>query len=329
MPLTTLLDVVPSTGDPSTPAIIIGSGGPVYSRAKIRALALRFAARLRDAGIIPGDVVTIAEPNTLAYVVAFLGITWTRAIAAPLNQNYTTDEFRYYMQDAGSRLLVVGPDGNPNAEAAEAASVLKITPEMLHIDDKEAFESARQAAIDPPQAADVALFLHTSGTTSKPKGVPLTHGNLVASITNITQTYEFTPEDVSLLVMPLFHVHGLMAGWLSPMAAGAVVVLPAAGKFSASSFWKDASTYRVTYYTAVPTMHQVLVARAEKDFPNAEPPPLRVIRSCSSSLAPATLHQVEAAFGAPVLEVSGRTERLRDCLHLCASAHVWRMFSWS
>lgn len=117
------------------------------------------------------------------------------------------------------------------------------------------------------------------------------------------QTYEFTPEDRSLLVMPLFHVHGLMAGLLSPLAAKASVVLPAAGGFSASTFWQDASQYKVTFYTAVPTMHQILVARAEKDYPKDNPPPLRVIRSCSSSLAPATLKAVEEAFKAPVLEV--------------------------
>ena len=118
------------------------------------------------------------------------------------------------------------------------------------------------------------------------------------------QTYEFVPADRSLLVMPLFHVHGLMAGLLAPLAAGAGVILPAAGRFAASSFWADAVQYGMTFYTAVPTMHQILLLRAEQDYPAAAPPPLRAIRSCSSSLAPATLHKVEAAFKAPVLEVS-------------------------
>jgi acyl-CoA synthetase (AMP-forming)/AMP-acid ligase II len=117
------------------------------------------------------------------------------------------------------------------------------------------------------------------------------------------QTYEFVPADRSLLVMPLFHVHGLMAGLLAPLAAGAGIILPAAGRFAASSFWEDAVRYGMTFYTAVPTMHQILLSRAEQDYPAAAPPPLRAIRSCSSSLAPATLHKVEAAFKAPVLEV--------------------------
>jgi acyl-CoA synthetase (AMP-forming)/AMP-acid ligase II len=138
--------------------------------------------------------------------------------------------------------------------------------------------------------------------------VPLTHANLAASLDNIRATYEFTPADVSLLVMPLFHVHGLMAGLLAPLAARATVVLPAAGRFAASTFWQDAVQYGATYYTAVPTMHQILVSRAEQDYPSATPPPLRAIRSCSSSLAPATLQKVEAAFNAPVLEAYAMTE---------------------
>lgn len=202
---------------------------------------------------------------------------------------------------------------------------------------------------------------------------------------NPQQTYEFTEADVSLLAMPLFHVHGLMAGewggmnmhphscpqvrdmgahhvqacigpcgdgrgtgaedllgrlalpppcpvrrarktpptstlqaptpcpppcagWLAPLSAGASVVFPAEGRFAAGTFWKDAAAHGVTFYTAVPTIHQILVQRADRDFPTAPPPPLRVIRSCSSSLAPATLEAVEAAFGAPVLEAYAMTE---------------------
>jgi acyl-CoA synthetase (AMP-forming)/AMP-acid ligase II len=108
--------------------------------------------------------------------------------------------------------------------------------------------------------------------------------------------------------MPLFHVHGLMAGTLAVLAAGGAVVLPAAGRFSAATFWPDAVENKVTFFTAVPTIHQILVSRAAADFPAAAPPPLRVIRSCSASLAPATLAAVEAAFGAPVLEAYAMTE---------------------
>lgn len=192
---------------------------------------------------------------------------------------------------------VSNEDGAPSLAVALRAGSFTLTT-----------AEAGAALEDPPRPEDEALFLHTSGTTSRPKGVPLTHANLASSLANIVATYEFTPEDVSLLVMPLFHVHGLMAGLMAPLSAGASVVLPAAGRFSAGTFWADASAYKVTFYTAVPTMHQILVSRADSDYPKDNPPPLRVIRSCSASLAPATLEQVEKAFKAPVLEAYAMTE---------------------
>jgi len=155
-----------------------------------------------------------------------------------------------------------------------------------------------------PVPEDVALFLHTSGTTSRPKGVPLTHGNLMASIANIAATYQLTPRDRSLIVMPLFHVHGLIGATLSTLHTGGAVVVPA--KFSAGAFWQMAARYAVTWYSAVPTIHQILLSRADQD--NAPRRGLRFIRSCSSALAPAVFHLLEERFGAPVLEAYGMTE---------------------
>ena len=117
------------------------------------------------------------------------------------------------------------------------------------------------SASSPPLPSDVALFLHTSGTTSRPKGVPLSHSNLAASLANITATYALSPADTSYLVMPLFHVHGLMASLLAQLAAGGAVALPAAGRFSASLFWEEVAEARATWFSAVPTMHQILLAR--------------------------------------------------------------------
>eukprot|EP00889_Picochlorum_renovo_P002140 jgi/Picre1/29170/NNA_004563.t1 len=253
-------------------SLIRGGGGGKITRSSLHQMSVEFANVLRGNGIKPGDVVTVVDSNTIDFVVAFLGVTYARAVAAPLNQNYTTEEFKYYMEDAKSKLLVTGAQGNA------AARRRMWFPSEVDLKVEDVF------AKDPPKADDVALFLHTSGTTSRPK------------------------EDVSLLVMPLFHVHGLMAGLLSPLSAGASVVLPEAGKFSAGTFWKDAVEHKVTFYTAVPTMHQILASRAEQDYPKDNPPPIRVIRSCSSSLAPATLHQVEKLFGAPVLEAYAMTE---------------------
>ncbi len=153
----------------------------------------------------------------------------------------------------------------------------------------------------------MALFLHTSGTTSRPKGVPLSHANLLASATNVAATYALSPQDVSLCVMPLFHVHGLVASTLATLHTGGTVVVPP--RFSASAFWPAVRTHRVTWYTAVPTIHHVLLTRAEADqAPAAGTSGLRFIRSCSAALAPATMAALEARFGCPVLEAYGMTE---------------------
>lgn len=155
-----------------------------------------------------------------------------------------------------------------------------------------------------PEGQNVALFLHTSGTTSRPKGVPLTHLNLLTTLKNIVATYELSEKDTSLIVMPLFHVHGLLGATLSTLLSGGTVVIPS--KFSASTFWKDVEENNVTWYSAVPTIHQILLQRADED--QAPQGKLRFIRSCSSSLAPIVLERLETRFGAPVLEAYGMTE---------------------
>src|SRR5207245_2423189 len=161
-----------------------------------------------------------------------------------------------------------------------------------------------QAAASGPRGDDVALFLHTSGTTSRPKGVPLTHANLMASIRNIVATYALTPEDGSLIVMPLFHVHGLIGATLSTLLSGGTVIVPPS--FSATKFWPLVREHRATWYSAVPTIHQILLSRADSD--NAPRGGLRFIRSCSAALAPAVFAQLEERFAAPVLEAYGMTE---------------------
>lgn len=164
-----------------------------------------------------------------------------------------------------------------------------------------------------PEADDEALFLHTSGTTSRPKGVPLTQANLSASLGNIIATYSLSPSDSSYLVMPLFHVHGLMAALLAQLSAGGTTILPKAGRFSASVFWDEVEKHQATWYTAVPTMHQILLSR-HKTQPRDSYPRLRFIRSCSASLAKVlytTARSAAAAF-------HERPTTRRDKGHRCA-----------
>lgn len=310
----TLADVL--KGNSKATGVICAGGGPTYTRGQLEERIKYVANLLRNSGIKPGDTVSIAKANTVDFIVAFLGVTYARAVAAPLNPNYKLDEFKFFMDDAKSKLLLVPSEGNSTAEKAAAdlsvpIAALQLTSSGVDIKPKTRGFQVKQASaelVDTPKKEDVALFLHTSGTTSRPKGVPLNQGNLAASLANIIATYELTPEDKSLVVMPLFHVHGLMAGLLAPLAAGGAAIIPAGGKFSAGTHWRDAVEHQATFYTAVPTMHQVLLARASKDYPASQPPPLRFIRSCSSSLAAATLHKLEEAFKVPVLEAYAMTE---------------------
>lgn len=266
-----------------------------------------------------GDVISLILPNSVEFVVSFLAVTWAGAIAAPLNEAYRKDEFLFYLQDSGAKAVLV-IDNQGMEEALAAANSLKLpvwsiskftsSSKELSIQIPNSTHNETQNSRDTSRVLpdDVALFLHTSGTTSKPKGVPLTHKNLMTSIGNISRTYELCESDVTLLVMPLFHVHGLMAALLSTLATGGQVWIPQEGKFSASNFWKYCVQHKVTWYTAVPTIHQILVSRAEQDYPKSNPPNLRFIRSCSSSLAPSILEKMEKLFHAPVLEAYAMTE---------------------
>lgn len=251
----------------------------------------------------------------------FLSVIRVRATAAPLNAAYTFDEFEFYLSDSESKLLLTSKEGNEAAQSAASKLNIPHISATLPTADSDIILSPTESEPDTTslskltnEPSDVALFLHTSGTTSRPKGVPLTQHNLYSSVENIKSVYKITESDSTVIVLPLFHVHGLLAGLLSSFGAGAAVTLPAAGRFSASTFWADMKKYNATWYTAVPTIHQIIL---DRHFSSPEPayPKLRFIRSCSASLAPAIMARLEEAFGAPVLEAYAMTE----AAHLMAS----------
>ncbi|CAK9310970.1 unnamed protein product [Citrullus colocynthis] len=287
---------------------------------RLQELIEHAAARLVDAGVNAGDVVALTFPNTVEYVIMFLAVIRCRATAAPLNPAYTAEEFEFYLSDSESKLLLTSKEGIPSAQAA--ATKLNIPQVKADLSSGDEFIDLSPSATELKSnvaeivndPSDAALFLHTSGTTSRPKGVPLTQQNLAASVQNIKSVYKLSESDATVLVLPLFHVHGLMAGLLSSLIAGAAVTLPAAGRFSASTFWSDMIAYNATWYTAVPTIHQIIL---DRHFSKPEPsyPKLRFIRSCSASLAPSILERLEKSFGAPVLESYAMTE----ASHLMAS----------
>ncbi|XVE64856.1 hypothetical protein DITRI_Ditri07aG0135500 [Diplodiscus trichospermus] len=296
------------------------SGKFDLTHAQLEQLIDHAASLLIASDIEPGDVVALSFPNTVEFVIMFLAVIRCRATAAPLNPAYTAEEFEFYLSDSESKLLLVPAEGiKPAQTAASKLNIPHVSATLQDENSKIALCSNPESNLDSTQQfvnypADCSLFLHTSGTTSRPKGVLLTQLNLATSVLNIKSVYKLTESDSTVIVLPLFHVHGLLAGLLSSLISGAAVTLPAAGRFSASTFWTDMIKYNATWYTAVPTIHQIILERRESK-PEPDYPKLRFIRSCSASLAPSILTRLEEAFGAPVLEAYAMTE----ASHLMAS----------
>jgi acyl-CoA synthetase (AMP-forming)/AMP-acid ligase II len=232
--------------------------------------------------------------------------------AAPLNPAYKEDEFRFYLDDTNAKILILPPEGIEEARRAVGGRIPIVTIALdatRHAALSIAGAPIERRAFAPAGEDDVALVLHTSGSTGRPKRVPLSHANLTISATNVARGYALASDDVSMCVMPLFHVHGLVASTLATFASGGTVIVPA--KFNPLSFWRIARDHGMTWYSAVPTLHQLLLARAAdptsgKKLPGTEK--LRFIRSCSAALPPRVMHALESAFGAPVLEAYGMTE---------------------
>lgn len=268
------------------------------------------AIHLNQAGIGRTDRVALALPNGPEMATAFLGVA-SAATAAPLNPNYTAAEFDFYLSDLNPRaLLIEAGQKSCAADAARRQSIPIIELTVLRNEAAGLFSLMGKAgpacAADPGSPDDCALLLHTSGTTARPKLVPLTHRKLCISAQNVAAALQLTPEDRGLHIMPLFHIHGLVAGLLAPLYAGGSVYCTPELDMQAFAHWlADAGA---TWLTAVPTMHQAIRDWAQREPEAARQAGLRFIRSCSAALAPSVAAALEEAFGAPVLEAYAMTE---------------------
>jgi acyl-CoA synthetase (AMP-forming)/AMP-acid ligase II len=257
---------------------------------------------LRRFGIRPGHRVAMVMPNGPEMAAAFLAVAGT-ATAAPLNPAYRGAELDYYLGDLGACALLVEAGGSAAARS-RGVPIIELQPRG---DQAGGFElSGQGVAAAPAGPAEVALVLHTSGTTSRPKRVPLSHDNLVASARAVAATLALSPDDRALHIMPLFHIHGLVAGLLAPLATGGSLFVP--GSFDALRFFRWMDEAWPTWYTGVPTMHQAILSRAPRNREVLERIGLRFVRSSSAPLAPAVLRALEETFGAPVVEAYGMTE---------------------
>ena len=284
---------------------------PDLSYAALRELARRTKDTLNTAGIGQGDRVAIVLPNGPEMATAFVTIAGA-ATTAPLNPGYRQEEFEFYLDDLNSKALVVEKDSDSPAVAAAKKLGIGVV-ELSTTGDRPAGDfdletSMSGAAADSGDANPdhIALILHTSGTTSRPKIVPLSHANVCASATNIADTLALTVNDACLNIMPLFHIHGLIAAVLSSLRAGARIYCSPG--FNALKFFSWMEDAKPTWYTAVPTMHQAILTRASRSMDTIKAVPLRFVRSSSSSLPPQVMAALVETFDAPVIEAYGMTE---------------------
>lgn len=305
--MTTISELI--ADHPADDPAIGAPGRPWLSYGGLRGLSGEVRAALNGFGIGPADRVAIVLPNGPEMAAAFVTIA-QGAVTAPMNPAYREDEFSFYLEDLKAKAIVVAADYDGPALAAAERFGLAVL--RLSVEEGAPAGSFRlagpsgAAASGAPAAEDVALILHTSGTTSRPKIVPLLQSNIAASAEHIRTSLALRPEDRCLNVMPLFHIHGLVAAVSSSLAAGASVWC--APGFDALRFFGWMSEARPSWYTAVPTMHQAILSRAGRNAEVIAGSPLRFVRSSSASLPPQVFAALSETFGAPVIESYGMTE---------------------
>lgn len=305
----TLIDII--SRHPADTAAIAAPDRPAMNYGALSEFVAVTRSRLRGMGIGRQDRVAIVLPNGPEMAVAFVAVAGA-ATTAPLNPGYRVDEFAFYLQDLKAKAVLIAADeSGPIVEAAAQAgtTILRATvradaPAGTFAIEGEAIAPA--SADSAAEAGDTALILHTSGTTSRPKIVPLSHANLAASARHIGATLALTPADRVLNIMPLFHIHGLIAAVSSSLAAGGSIYCTPG--FNALRFFSWLDDAHATWITAVPTMYQALLSRAERNAEIIAAHPLRFLRSSSASLPPQVMQALEQTFGCPVIESYGMTE---------------------
>ena len=267
----------------------------------------KISKQLAGNGLSNKDRAAIVLPNGPYMASSFLAIS-SYMSAAPLNPSYKSEEYEFYLKDLNPKIVLVEKNSeNPVVDVAKKLKIelCEINPEkdgpsgIFNIYEKESEYSL-------PDENDEALVLHTSGTTSRPKIVPLTNKNIFSSAENISKSLNLSKNDHCLNIMPLFHIHGLIAILASSMKAGASVC--ASNGFNAIKFLDIAKSEKITWYSGVPTMHQAILLRARRNLEIAKVLKLRLIRSSSASLPPAVFNDLNDVFSCPVIEAYGMTE---------------------
>jgi len=254
----------------------------------------RAAASLRARGISAGDVVAIMLPNTATFVVSLFAAWRLGATVTPINPSLTPTEVNYQVGDAAAKVLIAqtATDFDPGAPVVSTDALDGGEPTLGLMNAPEYPDSA------------LALLIYTSGTTGRPKGVMLDHANLNAMCGAVIDGFQLTPDDHSLLILPLFHVNGIVVGTLSPLLAGGRATI--AGRFKVDTFFDRMEQTRATYFSAVPTIYTMLCG-----LPASVKPDSSSVRFAVCGAAPASVELLEAfesRYGIPIIEGYGLSE---------------------
>jgi acyl-CoA synthetase (AMP-forming)/AMP-acid ligase II len=313
---------------PGARALVITADRIHVSYRELGAMVDDVAARLRSTGLHRGDPVGLVCASTAEFVVGLLGASRAGLVVAPMDPTLPESQLSARIEEMGAQAVLVGP---PAVGAAPVAQV-HVPAWTLRVDvsgtgtptvalGAGARAARRTGGADRESSDQDALILFTAGTTDQAKMVPLTHANVAASVRGICDSYELGPGDATVAAMPLFHGHGLFAMLLASLASGGSVLLPARGKFSAHMFWDDVRDAAATWFTAVPTIYEILLNRAAREFPGPDVAPLRFVRSCSAPLNAATGRAIERALGVPLLSAYGMTETTHQAASEPLSEH--------
>jgi acyl-CoA synthetase (AMP-forming)/AMP-acid ligase II len=309
---------------PESTALVIGTERQPITYAGLADLVADHSDALLGHGLRSGDVVAVQAGNSIELVVALLGAARANLVVAPLDPALPSTERRARVDRVAARVILTDtqrPEPSGVGECPRWCLQFTSPGRSQSKSEMRLLASGSARVIDaavPGLIARDAMIMFTSGTTGTPKMVPWTHDNMAASIGGVVDAYRLGPSDATVAAMPLFHGHGLIAALLATLSTGGAVALPARGKFSAHTFWSDLGAVGGTWYTAVPTVHQILLGRAPTAF-RRDRTRLRFIRSCSAPLPTAVAQRMEATFGAPVVEAYGMTETT----HQASTVRPW------
>ena len=292
---------------------LIDKSGNVLEYSQMKEICLTFRNQLANMKIVPGSVFGIVLPNGINMAKCFLALA-NYVKAAPLNPNYTEEEFIFYLEDLECKYVVTDESVSDNLKNAAKKTNTKLlfieTDEVSNSLKLKSIDATKNLAFKPNFNNDQCLILHTSGTTSKPKQVQLSTKNILSSASNIANTLHLSKADTGLNIMPLFHIHGLIASLLSSVFSGGCLVCTEG--FNALSFFSQVKTFKPTWITAVPTMYQALLGRSSRNSSIIKSSEIRFLRSSSAAMPVKTIEELETVFECPLIEAYGMTEALHQ-----------------